>query len=58
MVGPLFILSKSSRRGTHGTKPHQGQKDRWRQVFDFINKERVDFVGLQETIKDEFTKKS
>jgi hypothetical protein len=54
---PLFILSKSSRHGTHGTKPHRGQKDRRRQVFGFINKEWANFVGLQETIKEEFIKK-
>jgi hypothetical protein len=29
-----------------------GQKDRRRQVIDFINKVEVDFVGLQETFKE------
>jgi hypothetical protein len=32
------------------------QKDR-RQVTGFINKEKVDFIGLQETIREDFTDK-
>jgi hypothetical protein len=32
-----------------------GQKDRRRQVTDFMNKVKVDFVGLQETFKEEFS---
>jgi exonuclease III len=34
-----------------------GQKDRRRQVNEFTNKEKADFVGLQETLKEDFSDK-
>jgi hypothetical protein len=33
MVDPLFLLFKSSRHGTHGTKPHQQSPSAWQVSF-------------------------
>jgi hypothetical protein len=35
--GPLFLLSKSIRCGTHGTKPRQEPPSAWQVSFGFEN---------------------